>query len=72
MELADLKSDVMQVLAPSARKVMEDLVSEYGASETFGFLLALVAGSTQRERQLIRLFLRRLEEVAAEEDSGKA
>ena len=63
MNLADLWNDVAAQLSEDQRKAMEAVIEEYGAGETFRFLLALTAGTSPRERQLIRLFLRQLDEL---------
>ena len=63
VKLADLWNDVVAQLPEERRKAMEALVEEYGAGETLRFLLALVAGTNPRERQLIRLFLRELDKL---------
>lgn len=63
MNLADLWNDVAAQLSEDRRKAMEAVIEEYGAEETFRFLLALVAGTSERERQLIRLFMRQLDEL---------
>lgn len=63
MNLADLWNDVVAQLPEDRRKAMEVVIGEYGAGGTFRFLLALVAGTSYRERQLIRLFLRELDKL---------
>ena len=63
MDLADLWNDVVAQLPEDRRKAMEAVIEEYGAGETFRFLLALTAGTSHRERQLIRLFLRELDKL---------
>ena len=66
MDLADLREDVVAQLKPGSRAVLEQVIAEYGASDTFAFLLALAAASTRRERQVLRVFLRQLDEVPEE------
>lgn len=63
MKLADLLGDVVAQLPEKQRRGVETLVAEYGAGETLHFLLALLAGTNKRERQLIRLFLRELDSM---------
>jgi len=65
-ELTELTSDVMVQLAPARRQLVASLVAEYGASPTFAFTLALLAAGTVRERQLVRLLLRQLDELPPE------
>jgi len=63
VKLADLLGDVVAQLSEEQKRAMEALVEEYGAGETLRFLLALMAGTNKRERQLIRLFLRELDKI---------
>ncbi|MBT4500707.1 MAG: hypothetical protein HOC74_23450 [Gemmatimonadetes bacterium] len=63
MKLADLLGDVVGQLSEEQRRGMEALIAEYGAGETLRFLLALLAGTSKRERQLIRIFLRELDRI---------
>lgn len=66
MKFAELLADVVAQLPENRRKAMESLIEEYGAGENFHFLLALVAGTSRRERQLLRLFLRELDRLEQE------
>jgi hypothetical protein len=66
MTFTDLMGDVVAQLPEDRRRAMTAVVEEFGAGEGFRFLLALVAGTTQRERQLIRLFLRELDRLDQE------
>jgi hypothetical protein len=63
VKLADLLGDVVGQLSEEQRREMEALIAEYGAGETLHFLLALLAGTNKRERQLIRIFLRELDRI---------
>lgn len=63
MTFKDLMGDVVAQLPEVRRRAMTAVVEEFGAGEEFHFLLALLAGTTQRERQLIRLFLRELDRL---------
>ncbi len=69
MKLADLLGDVVGQLSEAQRREMEALVAEYGAGETLRFLLALLAGTNKRERQLIRIFLRELDRIEQNQGS---
>jgi|TARA_B110000495_G_C22959460_1_gene562360 hypothetical protein len=42
---------------------MQDLISEFGPGETACLLLALTAGTSQRERQLVRLLMTDIEKM---------
>jgi hypothetical protein len=61
VEFADLYADVLTQVPDNRRAALEELVEEYGASESFSFLLAVTACTGRREWQLIRLLLRKLE-----------
>ncbi len=43
-------------------KALAAIVEEYGASENYRFMLALVAAGTRRERRMGRMLLRQLED----------
>ena len=63
MTFADLMSDVLGQLPEAKRLAMAAVVDEFGADENFRFVLALLAGTTTRERQVVRLFLRELDRL---------
>ena len=67
VKLADLLSDVIGQLPDKKQQAVDELVEEFGAGETFRFLLALVAATSTRERRLVRLLLRELEKIEREE-----
>jgi len=67
LKLADLLADVVEQLPDDKQRAMNELIEEFGAGETFRFLLALAAAANKRERQLIRLFLRELDKIEQEE-----
>ena len=66
MTLSDLLHDVHEQLPPGRVKLYEELVEKYGGSETFQFTLALVAGSTGRERRLLRMLISELDRLEAD------
>jgi hypothetical protein len=66
MTFEDLLDDVLAQLPAPRREAIDAMVSEFGAGPGFRFLLALLAGATARERQLVRLFLRELERLDSE------
>ena len=57
MNLSDLLEDVFGALPDDRRKMVQDMVDEYGAGENLRFLLALVATADRRERRLARLLI---------------
>ena len=63
MTLKDLLDDVLAELPDDRRKAVADLVSKFGASDTFQFSLALLAGTDQRERRLARMLLNEIERL---------
>ena len=63
MQFADLQSDVAERLPEERRKAVEALVAEFGASDTFRFLMTLTAGSSKRERHVLRMLLRELDRL---------
>ncbi len=71
MELTELYDDVVRQLADERRQLVETTVEEYGASATFRFLLAVIAGATPRERQVIRVLLRQLDQYEREAAAGE-
>ena len=66
MTLNDLLQDVHEQLPPERVKLYEELVEKYGGSGTFQFSLALVAGSTGRERRLLRMLIAELDRLEAD------
>ena len=66
MKLADLLADVQAQVPEAKQKAVEELAEEYGASETFRFLMMLLAAASRRERRIARLLLRELEKVDLE------
>ena len=69
MEYADLYADVLEQVPAHRRAALDQIMTEYGASETFRFLLAVTACANRREWQLVRIFLRELER--ADQESGQ-
>ena len=67
VKLADLLSDVIGQLPDKKQQAVDELVEEFGAGETFRFLLALAAAASKRERQLVRLLLRELDKIDQQE-----
>jgi hypothetical protein len=63
VNLTDLMGDVLAKLPQARKQALDELVKEYGAGETFHFLMALAGGTTKRERHLLRLFLRELDRI---------
>lgn len=66
MTLTDLLQDVMGELPEHRRKAVEDLVSKFGANDTFHFTLALLAATDMRERRLSRMLLNEIERLEIE------
>ncbi|MFT5088983.1 MAG: hypothetical protein ACI906_001378 [Candidatus Latescibacterota bacterium] len=63
MNLETLYQQTIARLPAERRKIMQDLISEFGPGETACLLLALTAGTSQRERQLVRLLMTDIEKM---------
>ena len=63
MTLKDLLDDVLAELPDDRRAAVEALVTKFGASDTFHFALALLAGTDSRERRLCRMLLNEVERL---------
>ena len=63
MTLNDLLTDVLEQLPNDRRKAVEDMKAKFGASDTFHFSLALLAGMDSRERRLVRMLLNEIERL---------
>ena len=66
MTLTDLLSDVREQLPQARLGVYQELFKKYGGSETFEFTLALVAGSTGRERRLLRMLIAEIDRLESD------
>ncbi|HJP29970.1 MAG TPA: hypothetical protein QGF95_05390 [Candidatus Latescibacteria bacterium] len=66
MTLNDLLADVLDELPDDRRKVVDDMIEKFGASDTFHFTLALLAGTDSRERRLVRMLINDLERTEME------
>mgnify|MGYP006919306468 CR=1 FL=1 len=63
MTLNDLLADVLDQLPKDRRKAMDAMTEKFGASDTFRFTLALLAGCDSRERRLVRMMLNEIEQL---------
>lgn len=61
MNLSDLLEDVFGALPDDRRKMVQDMVDEYGAGDNLRFLLALIATADRRERRLARLLINEID-----------
>ena len=63
MTLNDLLADVLEQLSDDRRNAVKDMSEKFGASDTFHFSLALLAGMDSRERRLVRMLLNEIERL---------
>ena len=66
MTLTDLLGDLLDELPDDRRKAVDDLVGRFGASDTFHFAMALLAGTDRRERRLARMLMEEIERLELE------
>ena len=66
MKLHDLMADAMAQLPTPRREAVAAIIADFEPSETCQFVLALVAGSTARERRMTRLLLNDIEKLDAD------
>ena len=72
VKLGDLLADVQAQVPEKKRKAVEEMAEEFGAGETFRFLMMLLAASGRRERRIARLLLRELEKIDLESSGERA
>ena len=70
MTLNDLLADVLEQLSDDRRNAVKDMTEKFGASDTFHFSLALLAGMDSRERRLVRMLLNEIERLEVPERSS--
>lgn len=63
MNLETLYKQIVARLPAERRKIMESLIAEFSPGETARLLLALIAATSQRERQLVRLLMTDIEKM---------
>ena len=64
----DLTEQVVSRIPDDRRKIMDGLLEKLDGSENCRLLLALVAGASKRERQMVRLLVRELDQFDIEQD----
>ena len=68
MELDRLCQHVITRLPDDRRNIMERLVGEFSPSETMKLIIALVAATSKRERQILRLMMADIEKMEVEKN----
>ncbi len=68
MNIETLYEQIVARLPAERRKIMESLMAEFSPGETGCLLLALIASTSQRERQLVRLLMTDIEKMEVLKD----
>ena len=68
MELDRLCQHVITRMPDDRRHIMERLVGEFSPSETMKLIIALVAATSKRERQILRLMMADIEKMEVEKN----
>ncbi len=70
MNIEMLHGEIVARLPEDRRAVMQALTDEFEVGETMHLILALVSGTSQRERQILRLLMTDIEKMEAQKESG--
>ena len=70
MNIETLHGEIVALLPEDRRAVMQALTNEFEVGETMHLILALVSGTNQRERQILRLLMTDIEKMEAQKESG--
>ncbi|MEE3233637.1 MAG: hypothetical protein VX294_05665 [Candidatus Latescibacterota bacterium] len=68
MELEQMFQNVVERLPNERRHIMERLIGEFSPSETMKLIIALVAATSRRERQILRLMMADIEKMEVEKN----
>jgi hypothetical protein len=58
----NLTEQVVSLIPEGRRKIMDEVLNKLEGSENCLLLMALVAGASTRERQMVRLLIRELDQ----------
>lgn len=70
MNIGTLHGQIVARLPEDRRAVMQALIDEFEMGETMRLILALAAGTNQRERQILRLLMTDIEKMEVQKESG--
>tara|TARA_B100001094_G_C17578522_1_gene506342 strand:+ start:302 stop:508 length:207 start_codon:yes stop_codon:yes gene_type:complete len=68
MDLKEVCQHVIEQLPDERRHVMHRLIGEFAPSETMKLIIALVAATSRRERQILRLMMADIEKMEVEKN----
>jgi len=68
VELEQMFQNVVERLPNERRHIMERLIGEFSPSETMKLIIALVAATSRRERQILRLMMADIEKMEVEKN----
>jgi len=68
VELDQMCQHVIARLPDERRHIMERLIGEFSPSETMKLIIALVAATSKRERQILRLMMADIEKMEVEKN----
>ncbi len=71
MTETNLTDQVVSLVPAGRREIMEDLLQKLDGGENCRLLMALVAGAPSRERQIVRLLIRELDQFEIDQDRQK-
>ena len=71
MAETNLTEQVVSLIPEGRREVMEDLLKKLDGGENCRLLMALVAGASSKERQIVRLLIRELDHFDIDQDRQK-
>ena len=71
MDETNLTEQVVSLIPEGRREVMEDMLKKLDGGENCRLLMALVAGAATRERQMVRLLIRELDQYDIDQDRRK-
>ena len=68
VQLDKLCQHVVEQLSDDRRQVMDRLIGEFTPTETMKLIIALVAATSKRERQILRLMMADIEKMEVEKN----
>tara|TARA_B100001094_G_C17862871_1_gene638289 strand:- start:521 stop:727 length:207 start_codon:yes stop_codon:yes gene_type:complete len=68
MDLEQVYQHVVERLPDKRRNVLDRLIGEFAPSKTMQVIIALVAATSRRERQILRLMMADIEKMEVEKN----
>ena len=68
MDLEQVCQHVVERLPDERRNVFDRLIGEFAPSKTMKLIIAIVAASSRRERQILRLMMADIEKMEVEKN----